>query len=72
MINEQDGKCAICGTRLEIGRNTHVDHNHLTGKLRGVLCNKCNLHLGWLEKPGFMEIVMGYVNKYQEEQWVTN
>jgi len=70
MVNIQGGKCGICGTDLESGRNTHVDHNHITGSIRGVLCNKCNLHLGWLEKPGFMKVVMDYINKYQEEKWV--
>jgi hypothetical protein len=47
----QDGKCAICGfeeTEQTQGtvRRLNVDHNHQTGKVRGLLCNRCNSGLG--------------------------
>lgn len=44
----QDGKCAICHTELaELGsRDRHVDHCHVTGSLRGVLCPTCNMGIG--------------------------
>ena len=42
MYESQEGKCAICGER-EILR---VDHNHITGKVRGLLCDNCNLLIG--------------------------
>ncbi len=49
----QDKKCAICGLELISGlgnrgkRNViNVDHDHITGKFRGVLCQKCNTGLG--------------------------
>lgn len=41
LLNQQKGKCIICG---EIP--TSIDHNHETGKVRGVLCLNCNLGLG--------------------------
>lgn len=40
----QDNKCAICGN--DITDNACVDHNHKTGKIRGLLCQRCNLLLG--------------------------
>lgn len=51
MFREQGGLCAICG--LE-GKKTlatqrfalHVDHDHKTGKVRGLLCHNCNTILG--------------------------
>jgi hypothetical protein len=49
-LEEQRG-CAICGSitaRWE--HNFHVDHCHETHKIRGLLCNRCNPMLGWLEK----------------------
>ena len=44
----QSGLCAICGAELALtGRDTHVDHDHETGKVRGILCFRCNLGLGY-------------------------
>ena len=38
----QDGKCAICGGPPGTIKGFHVDHNHLTNKVRGLLCHICN------------------------------
>lgn len=48
MISDQKGCCPICGTDLlELDpRRVHVDHDHQTGKIRGVLCGHCNTMLG--------------------------
>lgn len=47
MLKEQDGKCAICDVaECTTGRAFAADHNHLTGKVRGLLCAKCNYLLG--------------------------
>ena len=48
---KQKGRCKICRkklpTRLHRGRsNLHVDHDHKTGKVRGLLCFHCNTGLG--------------------------
>lgn len=51
MFDSQDGACAIC-TRDFDRDNTaaiHVDHNHETGEVRGLLCQKCNLAIGYLQ-----------------------
>jgi hypothetical protein len=49
LLSLQEGKCAICGS-IETGRSDtkylHVDHDHLSGKVRGLLCNKCNIGIG--------------------------
>lgn len=42
MVVEQDGKCAICEEKHPL----LVDHDHRTGKLRRLLCRKCNSLLG--------------------------
>jgi nitrate/TMAO reductase-like tetraheme cytochrome c subunit len=49
MLKAQGGGCAICGHK-DAGdshqRQIHVDHNHETGKIRGLLCGRCNRGLG--------------------------
>lgn len=44
----QAGKCAICETSEPGGRYSSfcVDHNHVTGEVRGLLCSSCNMGLG--------------------------
>ena len=50
--DKQNNVCAICGNinkrKHKSGKifDLHVDHNHTTGKIRGLLCTKCNLGLG--------------------------
>ena len=47
---EQDYKCAICGDHEEVvGKKMYVDHNHDTGKIRKLLCTKCNVGIGMLK-----------------------
>lgn len=47
MLAEQEGRCAICRIGTPGGRGGwHVDHDHATGMVRGLLCHNCNLALG--------------------------
>ncbi len=48
LLCSQDNSCAICTANLESlnSRQVHIDHNHSTGRVRGILCNKCNQGLG--------------------------
>jgi hypothetical protein len=43
----QGGRCAACGEPLMPGRGTHIDHDHYTKRVRGLLCQRCNLCAGW-------------------------
>jgi len=47
LFQNQNGKCAICNSNLS--SKICVDHNHKTGKVRGLLCNTCNMSLGGFE-----------------------
>jgi hypothetical protein len=44
--NQQNNICAICGYPLSDGMNSHVDHDHASGSVRGILCRWCNIGLG--------------------------
>lgn len=51
LLMKQNKECAICGTSRDKTNSDiafAVDHNHITGEVRGLLCNKCNQALGLL------------------------
>lgn len=50
MYEAQGGRCAIC--HLSNGRTKRlaVDHNHVTGRARGLLCGPCNQYLGFVRE----------------------
>lgn len=46
MFEAQKGICPLCRNALLFNHSTHVDHDHATGRVRGLLCHHCNLLLG--------------------------
>lgn len=64
MYREQNAKCAICNTKPDAWPGLVVDHCHTTGKVRGLLCNKCNLGLGWFkDNPSSLNRAITYLQK---------
>lgn len=54
----QNGTCAICPkSKIYKNKKLSVDHNHKTGKIRGLLCDNCNRALGFLEVDNGTEIL---------------
>jgi Recombination endonuclease VII len=49
MLVQHKGVCAICKGVNKDGRSLALDHDHQTGKKRGLLCGRCNLTLGRVE-----------------------
>lgn len=68
MLTEQDGLCAVCHQPPSEGvRWLHVDHCHDTGKVRGLLCQKCNVALGMLrESPEIVRSLLAYIAEHAE------
>ena len=48
--DKSKGKCGICGKRFTNRKRSRVDHCHSSGKIRGLLCHSCNIHLDWFIK----------------------
>ncbi len=46
LLLAHDNKCAVCGQEP---KRPHVDHDHVTGKVRGILCSRCNQGLGMFD-----------------------
>jgi hypothetical protein len=46
MLVLQNNACAICKVKFIVKKHRHIDHDHKTGKVRGILCHKCNTSLG--------------------------
>lgn len=65
MLNDQNGVCAICFREDKKGRKLCVDHNHDTGKVRGLLCGNCNKLLGM---AGDDKKILSRSIKYLEEK----
>lgn len=65
MLIAQSGRCAICCEALNPnGKHTHVDHCHRTGRVRGVLCMKCNHMLGtWETRPHVLPLAFEYLRE---------
>lgn len=75
MLKNQDNKCAICGkeeitlTTKGTKRRLSIDHDHKTGKVRDLLCNKCNTGLGCYEDSvELIQKVIKYLEKHGENQ----
>jgi hypothetical protein len=72
MIEKQDGICPICKqapSEHKWGRKWNVDHDHATGKVRGLLCRKCNLALGHFDDSiERMQAAIDYLSAFSTPQ----
>lgn len=64
MLENQDNKCAICGSNnMDEKRGLCVDHDHKTGIVRGLLCDRCNRGLGnFKDDIPLLQKVITYLN----------
>ena len=74
ILEKQGGGCAVCGNPDPGGRGSfHVDHDHVTGEFRGLLCHGCNTGLGLFKDDSdrLMQAMM-YLLRFQEKGNVTS
>jgi len=67
----QAGKCAVCGDQLIIGtKRLHIDHNHITGKVRGLLCLQCNAGIGSFDDSvSILFKAAAYLEKHLQDKY---
>ncbi len=63
MVERQGNRCAICKTEHRgRGKRLHVDHDHETGRVRGLLCGPCNVSLGgFRDDPKLLRSALKYL-----------
>lgn len=64
LLELQKGKCEIC--KEDMGETYTVDHNHTTGEVRGLLCNRCNFQVGVYETRGIE--IAEYLKRYNDKK----
>ena len=65
ILESQLPKCAICKIRLT---KPYFDHSHITGKVRGILCLRCNWFLGQCnDDTALLEAAICYLKKYENK-----
>jgi hypothetical protein len=66
LVMEQGGVCGICGL---VPSSLFVDHNHQTGEVRGLLCQKCNSGIGFLgDSLEGLEKAINYLKKTDSKE----
>lgn len=69
-LESQNGVCSICGKSPEQNKKLlAVDHNHVTGKIRGILCSSCNICIGFIEKNN---LDFNKIKEYLNQHNITN
>lgn len=65
MSESQLHGCAICRKPCNVRRRLAVDHSHKTGKIRSLLCHRCNTILGLCEEnDGLLHDIIDYIKKF--------
>ena len=66
LMNKQQGCCKICGKDFsELKRRANIDHDHKTSKVRGLLCDKCNVLLGRVkDDQKYLHNAAAYLKEY--------
>jgi len=64
MLAAQGGKCAVCRSPEPGGKGTwHVDHDHSTERVRGILCHGCNTGSKLTDDPALLRAKANYLEK---------
>jgi hypothetical protein len=66
LLIDQDGRCAGCRTAEPGAKGWCIDHCHSSGKVRGLMCNRCNTILGLAnEDPAVLRLLADFLERLQ-------
>lgn len=71
MLEAQQGLCVVCGQPpqedgIKAASRLHVDHDHVTGKVRALLCNSCNNGIGrFRDDPALLRAAAEYIERHR-------
>jgi hypothetical protein len=69
MLDEQNSQCAICRVDFSSAIRPNVDHDHMTGAVRGLLCSNCNKGIGFLgDQASTVAAAVQYLIRAQESK----
>jgi hypothetical protein len=70
LLNKQNGVCSICGDPPTIDQKKFsIDHDHITGKIRGILCRGCNVGIGhFKDDPELLRKAINYIKNFRNSQ----
>lgn len=77
LLQRHDFKCAICNCELSVVKCkdkafANVDHDHVTLKIRGILCSRCNLLLSALDNDEWLQRAQTYLRNYGSDKQEAN
>jgi len=75
LLKKQDYRCKICGTETPGGNHNifYVDHNHITGTIRGLLCTKYNSGIGFFDDNlNLIKEAGKYLEQEHHDEWIVN
>jgi hypothetical protein len=71
LFMSQDCRCAICQTPFQNYQSACVDHDHQSGKIRALLCSKCNMAIGLFQDDfRIVREAARYLARYSADQYL--
>jgi len=68
LVAEQASKCAVCGRKADVCGRLVVDHDHITGAIRALLCDRCNRAAGAAgDDPKLLQKLAQYLETHSKD-----